>query len=287
MGQTRLVSMLLALTASMMVVSCGGKVRSEFVAGCTSQGAPESGCECAYDKLEDHYGLDVMEEMQHAGVVPPGFGNAMVTAVVQCKTGGADSVSLTLPGSGGETERELAELFADILAEPVVRKEGVVQPASLMANDPGPEQTQLLPSETYKSEVGVDTRYGAVVENVILATATAEGGSEYKDVRRVETGDVNGDGLPDAAAMFTIEVAASNSYTQYLAVLIGQSGAASKLIDVVAVGGAGQQASDLEIEDGAIRMKVLTQGPNDPNCCPTLESEVEYLLHNGKLKRVG
>ncbi len=43
---------------------------------------------------------------------------------------------------------------------------------------------------------------------------------------------------------------------------------------------------DLVIEHEEIRLSTLELGPDDPDCCPTLERQISYVLHNGKVKRV-
>jgi hypothetical protein len=80
---------LVVLAASLMATSCGGKegkARSEFVAGCTSQGAPKSQCKCLYDKLQDKYGVETMAAMRQERVVPADFGETMISSAQQCST---------------------------------------------------------------------------------------------------------------------------------------------------------------------------------------------------------
>jgi hypothetical protein len=280
MRHRRFVSMLLVAIASVMAASCGGKARSEFVAGCTSQGAPKSICKCVYSKLQDKYGLGAMEEMQERGVTPPDFAEAIVSSAAQCGARGGQDASSRYSDSGRAPGLESSASATDILGEPVIWHEGVAYPASQMPSDTGVEQ------EGEKSPASV-TSINQMLDSTITTRAKNDGGSEYVEARRVVKGDVNGDGLPDTAVMFTIEVTADNTYMQYLTVLMLQTDGSSRLTDTIAVGSAGQQASDLRIQDGAIKVKSLTQGPDDPDCCPTFESEVEYLLHNGKLKRIG
>lgn len=124
------------------------------------------------------------------------------------------------------------------------------------------------------------------VERLIASHAKDASGAEYRDSRQVKTGDATGDGIPDQVALFTIEVASDNTATQYLAVLAGSNGVHPFATDAIVVGGAGQHVEGLNIEDGEVKLEVLSLGPDDPDCCPSTRSVVEYLWHNGKLKRV-
>ena len=73
---------LIAIVA--LLASCYGKVKSEFVAGCTSQGAPESKCTCLYGKLKDRYGEEGLEAMQEGRTELPGMLEATVVGTAQC-----------------------------------------------------------------------------------------------------------------------------------------------------------------------------------------------------------
>jgi hypothetical protein len=66
------------LLAAAALVACGGddnggesgggdlpdSARADFVAGCTSSGVSEAGCECMFDELTGTHGLDTEEELQ-------------------------------------------------------------------------------------------------------------------------------------------------------------------------------------------------------------------------------
>jgi heat shock protein HslJ len=43
----------------------------------------------------------------------------------------------------------------------------------------------------------------------------------------------------------------------------------------------------MAIENGQVVLKVVTQGPSDPQCCPTAKVRKTYALQNGKLAEVG
>lgn len=137
-------------------------------------------------------------------------------------------------------------------------------------------------SEAHSAQLSDDD----VIGGAIAVTAGSEAGSEYKDARKVAVGDLDGDGAIDSAVLFTIEVSSGNASTQYVSVLLRQSDGSLKLADTAPVGGTGNAIGEVAVEAGSVRLKTLTLGPDDPDCCPSVEGTVEYLLHNGKLRQV-
>jgi hypothetical protein len=267
MVQKRVMRVLLVAAASMMVAACGGKVRSEFVAGCKSQGAPESKCDCLYGKLEDKYGVDGLEAMQKGEAMLPGFVEASAVGAAQCS-----GVDPSIASKQLGIEDKSSEVTNRVLSEPVAQH--VTANASIKSED------EKTPAQD------VQASDDAVIENTIAITASSEIGDEYKDARKVAVGDLNGDGANDAAALFTIEVGSQNTSTQYLSAFLRQDDGVLKFAGTTPVGGTGNAISEVAVEEGAVKLKALTLGPDDADCCPSVEEKVEYLLHNGKLKRV-
>lgn len=97
---------LLIACVSIAMTSCSqeGKLRSKFVADCTSQGAPKPVCTCAFGKLKYKYGLDALIVMSEGTSAPPDFIETMVAAALECKTGKTDAVSSALVGVGDAAE---------------------------------------------------------------------------------------------------------------------------------------------------------------------------------------
>lgn len=252
------VRMLLVASAALLVVACDGKVKSEFVAGCMSKGAPEAKCVCVYDKLKDRYGVDVLKSVQRGETQVPGFIEASVIGAAQCSGVDSDVAmrQLGLKSEGGNEQAGSPEEAAP---------QGAGIAASASAGQASDE---------------------AVMDSAIAITAGSNAGDEYKDARKVAMGDLNGDGANDAAALFTIEYSAQNNSTQYVSAFLRQADGVLKFAGTTPVGGTGNAIDGVSIEDGAIKLSTLTLGPDDPDCCPSVVGKVEYLLHNGKLKRV-
>ena len=94
------------------------------------------------------------------------------------------------------------------------------------------------------------------------------------------TGDLNGDGVADAAVVLVSNPGGSGTFYELAAVLNenGQPhhGASILLGDRVRI-------LAMAIKDGQITVHMITQGPNDPMSIPTLEVTNRYELKDGKL----
>ena len=90
-------------------------------------------------------------------------------------------------------------------------------------------------------------------------------------------GDLNGDGIADAAVLLAINTGGTGRFVQ-LAAVTNEAGepvqkATSFLGDRV-------QIKSVSILDGRIKITMITHGAQDPLCCPSLEAQVEYRLQD-------
>jgi hypothetical protein len=124
----------------------------------------------------------------------------------------------------------------------------------------------------------------AVVNKFISGQEAKEGGEEYGGARKIVAGDLNHDGVPDLAVLYTIEGAGGgNNYTQYLAVFVRVQGSLVPAAHTV-VGGKGYRAAHLEgIGDNVIYLTTLRYGPHDAMCCPSKKGSARFVLADGKL----
>src|SRR4030095_260279 len=110
----------------------------------------------------------------------------------------------------------------------------------------------------------------AVVDQFISKQATVEAGEEYRDARKIVTGDLNRDGVADLAVLYTIEGQnGTNNYDQYLAVFIRTK---SKLVPAAhtVVGGKLNRDVDLQsIKNNVIYFKTLSYRASDPASTPS------------------
>jgi hypothetical protein len=126
----------------------------------------------------------------------------------------------------------------------------------------------------------------AVIDKFISKQLTyAHGGDEYKDARRVVVGDLNRDGVPDLAVLYTIEgVYGAINCAQSLAVFIRAKGGLSFVTQTV-VGAKGIRTVELQsIRNNVIFFKTFNWVPNDPGCCPSKEGTTRFVLANRRLK---
>ena len=93
-------------------------------------------------------------------------------------------------------------------------------------------------------------------------------------------GDLDGDGTEDAAVILVTQFGGSGSFYD-LAILRKQDAALTNIATVLL--GDRVQINGLGIENGEIAVDLLTQGPDDPMCCPTLQVVNRYILQNGEL----
>ena len=127
----------------------------------------------------------------------------------------------------------------------------------------------------------------AVITKFISKQATREGGDEYEEARKVMAGDLNRDGVPDLAVLYTIEGQnGTNNYIQYLAVFIRAKG---KLVPVAhtVVGGKLNRAVELQsIRNNVIFFKTLKYRANDPASTPSKKGTTRFVLVNRRLKEL-
>jgi hypothetical protein len=109
-----------------------------------------------------------------------------------------------------------------------------------------------------------------------------EGGASgvVVDLRDSLPGDLNGDGVADAAAILTVNTGGSGIFYQLAAVLASPSG---PLHTATAFLGDRVMIDQFSIQDGVILLDMTVQGPDDPLCCPTQKTSREYLLAGDRL----
>jgi hypothetical protein len=125
-----------------------------------------------------------------------------------------------------------------------------------------------------------------VINKYLSDLAGQLGGQIPEEVpRTIRTGDLNHDGTPDVAVLFTIE-GPGNGYAQYLAVFLRTDGKLTP-VDHATVGGKLYRAAKLiAIQNGIIKLDTTSYAAHDPACCPTIKGTTQYQLVNNKLKEI-
>jgi len=126
-----------------------------------------------------------------------------------------------------------------------------------------------------------------VVDQFISKQAKQEDGEEYADARKMLVGDLNRDGVPDLAVLYTIESQnGTNNYLQYLAVFIRTKG---KLVPAAhtVIGGKLNRDVDLQsIKNNVIRFKTLSYRASDPASTPSRKGTARFVLVKRRLKEL-
>lgn len=93
-------------------------------------------------------------------------------------------------------------------------------------------------------------------------------------------GDLNDDGLLDAAVVLVTDPGGSGTFFD-LAVVLNHNGQPDNA--AIASLGDRTEIKSLAIEDGHIVVEMITHGPDDPLCCPTQEVTQHYVLEGEEL----
>jgi hypothetical protein len=96
-------------------------------------------------------------------------------------------------------------------------------------------------------------------------------------------GDLNDDGLDDAAIVLISNPGGSGTFYNLIAVL-NQSGQPKGAVSLQL--GDRVQLKSINIVGSQIKVDMITQGPSDPLCCPTLEVTQTYQLQGDQLIQV-
>jgi len=114
-----------------------------------------------------------------------------------------------------------------------------------------------------------------------------EGGASRPTVTFVQpyaAGDLDDDGVDDAAVLLVEDSGGSGSFV-YLAAVLNRDGQPENVATTIL--GDRAQVEELSIESGRISVKMLTYGPEDPMCCPSQESQETYTLEGSELVKQG
>ena len=126
-----------------------------------------------------------------------------------------------------------------------------------------------------------------VVDQFISKQATQEDGEEYADARKVAIGDLNRDGVPDLAVLYTIEGQnGTNNYLQYLAVFVRAKGKLVPAAHTVVGGKLNRNVELQSIKNNVIRFKTLSFRASDPASTPSRKGTASFVLIKRRLKEL-
>ncbi|HXG30087.1 MAG TPA: hypothetical protein VNK81_00445 [Thermodesulfobacteriota bacterium] len=138
---------------------------------------------------------------------------------------------------------------------------------------------EALQNAEYHSEYFKDGRvrltngeYGGVDRRIVISLADAVG-----------FGDLNGDGVGDAAVVLVTSAGGSVFYD--LAVVINEGGTPKNVASTFL--GDRIKIDSVSVEAQRVIVNVITHDADDPTCCPTLKIAKVYHLENGTLVENG
>ena len=103
---------------------------------------------------------------------------------------------------------------------------------------------------------------------------------ETLDLMTAAFGDLNGDGIPDAAVVLGASGGGSGGFMELAPVL--NRGGRPVSLDTVGLGDRSRIQS-LTISNGKIAVSMLISAESDPSCCPTHKVQRTYVLKGDKL----
>jgi hypothetical protein len=143
-----------------------------------------------------------------------------------------------------------------------------------------PQPTPTQPAEPVTGEALMNGSYpirdGGVTVQLAGGKYEAGQGADYVQVTLlpdIAYGDLNLDGVPDAAVILAENYGGSGTFLSLVPVLAGIDGA--KAESSVHLGDR-VQIKSVVAENGKVRISLLVQAPNDPMCCPTLPQTRTY-----------
>jgi hypothetical protein len=129
-----------------------------------------------------------------------------------------------------------------------------------------------------------NTTYTIGGKEITLVDGQYENQAEYTSVMLVPpaaTGDLNGDGVDDAAVILADNTGGTGTF-EYLVPVIDEAG---EMVSGEAVYlGDRVRIETMTIADGVITLEVVTHGPDDPMCCPTQAETWTFQWAGGTLQ---
>lgn len=227
------------------------KIRGEVLAGCIHSGHNKSICKCGFDKVESDVG-DQLETM-----APSQFSPLFNKALLECRTGKT---------SAAPSQSSTADSFKAAIDQALTSP----HPATAIGS-----RTNGQTADGNSTDTALDR---AITEQVNLRTKYG-GGSEYRDGRRILTGDFNGDQSPDAIVLYTVEGSGGGNASVHTLALFFESQGNYFAQGSIVVDGASEIALD---SDGSILVTSLMHGPDDPTCCPSMRSTQQYRVEGNQ-----
>jgi hypothetical protein len=150
---------------------------------------------------------------------------------------------------------------------------------------PPPLTVEMLKNAEYHSEWPAEgvakLTDGEYQEEIVPGAASKLIIVVYPDMHAF--GDLNGDGVDDAAVVLATSGGGSGTFISLEAV-VNDKGTAKHVASAPL--GDRVQVKSVVIESGEITVDMVTHGPDDPMCCPTVEATQKYKLQGDTLVQI-
>jgi len=162
-----------------------------------------------------------------------------------------------------------------------------VEPLTETLTEPIPTDRLTLSQLKNGSYSGIYEEIVTLTDGLYEGEPFVEGGASRPTVHLIDEllvhGDLDGDGIEDVAMLLNEHSGGSGTFT-FMGVQGNQNG---EPVDMGTTWiGDRIQVKSMVIENGQIIITIVTQGPTDSQCCPTLIMKTTYALQNGELALV-
>jgi len=204
--------------------------------------------------------------------------SAYLAALSSAATYGIEGDALTLFDSAGTRLVQARAVPAEAV-QAETAQEGVEQTGAAEI-----DWAAALPNLQYQSFI-TESGLAPLVDGEYREAAAPGSESETVVVLTdfTTTGDLNGDGVPDAAVVLATNSGGSGVFIDLAAVVVEDGQPVNVAITPL---GDRVQINSLTIQDGQIVVDMVTHGPDDPMCCPTQQVVETYELQGYELVKV-
>lgn len=177
-------------------------------------------------------------------------------------------------------------ILAFLLLVTTACKSEQVSPPVVLTNTPVVATSSPIPLT--EQALG-DLEYSGIYDQAVRLSAgeytgppIVEGGSSRQKIalQTHASGDLDQDGVADAAVVLVENSGGSGSFI-YLAAVLDKNGVPVNNSTILL--GDRVKVQSVQVTDGQIVVMALTHAPEDPLCCPTQQAEITYQLEAGQL----
>ncbi|AYZ78364.1 TPA: hypothetical protein ACMFQU_006061 [Pseudomonas aeruginosa] len=225
------------------------------------------------ERFEEHVEKSIGKMVETFEVMRPGFFTRVFMGGFEPFDG--KSVRIIEASDADELFSAILEEYTKRLLENRKKLQEVWEQAPNMVSE-APKPVESLKEEPVQSASQDVEANGlkVAVDAAIIEHAQQNAASEYGEARRYLQVDFDGNGSTDAVVMYTLEPINGGNYSnQYLVPLIhnGDAWEAKTRLDIM------NSASDLADEgNGVLSYVELSHGPDDADCCPSMETKRLY-----------